>query len=83
MAWGHMLRSEIAIRPTDDFGRCRPGRVRLIVWCKLCRHQSEPEPAGMTAHYGAETPVPEWKARLVCSSCGSRDVDMVATGAGR
>jgi hypothetical protein len=51
----------------------------LIVWCKACRHQVEPDPAEMAARYGAETPVPDWRERLVCSKCGSRQVDLVAT----
>jgi hypothetical protein len=54
--------------------------VRIIVWCKSCSHQTEPDPAAMAARYGAETPVLEWKERLVCSQCGSREVDMVLTG---
>jgi hypothetical protein len=32
---------------------------------------------------GAEMPVPEWRERLVCSKCGSRDIDMVMTGTER
>jgi class 3 adenylate cyclase len=35
---------------------------------------------GMGERYGAETTVPEWRERLVCSRCGSRNIDMVATG---
>jgi hypothetical protein len=31
--------------------------VRLVVWCKECRHQVEPDPAEMATRYGAETPV--------------------------
>jgi hypothetical protein len=27
-----------------------------------------------------QTPVPEWRERLVCSKCGSREIDMVLTG---
>jgi hypothetical protein len=41
--------------------------VRLIVWCKGCRYQVEPEPAEMARRYGAETPVLDWRKRLVCS----------------
>jgi hypothetical protein len=33
----------------------------------------------MAERYGANTAVPEWRERLVCSECGSRDVDMVVT----
>jgi hypothetical protein len=53
-------------------------RVRLIVWCKECGHQIEPDPAEMAARYGAGTPALDWRKRLVCSRCGSRQVDMVA-----
>jgi hypothetical protein len=51
--------------------------VRLIVWCKECRHQVEPE---MATRYGTETPVLDWRERLVCSHCDGRQVDMVVTG---
>jgi hypothetical protein len=43
-------------------------------------HQVEPDPAEMARRYGAETPVPDWRNRLVCSRCGSHDTDMVVTG---
>jgi hypothetical protein len=33
---------------------------RLIVWCRDCRHQVEPDPAEMAERYGAEMTVPEW-----------------------
>jgi hypothetical protein len=55
-------------------------RVRIIVWCKSCQHQVEPDPAKMAARYGVATPVLDWKERLVSSRCGSREVDMVLTG---
>ena len=29
--------------------------VRLIVWCRACSHQVEPDPAEMAQRYGAET----------------------------
>jgi hypothetical protein len=56
-------------------------RVRLIVWCKACRHRVELDPGEMSARYGASTSVPDWRTRLVCASCGSRDADMVVSGA--
>jgi hypothetical protein len=62
-------------------GNAAAAHVRLIVWCKDCRHQIEPDPAEMAARYGAETPVPDWRERLVCSRCGGRQVDMVVSGA--
>jgi Zn finger protein HypA/HybF involved in hydrogenase expression len=58
-------------------------RARLIVWCKACGHRAEPDAAGMAGRYGAETTVPEWRERLVCSKCGSRNFDMVVTGTER
>jgi len=54
--------------------------ARLIVWCKDCQHQVEPDPAEMAQRYCAATTVLDWSARLVCSKCGSRQVDMVVTG---
>jgi hypothetical protein len=61
-------------------GAAAAAGVRLIVWCKTCQHQVEPDPAEMAARYGAETPVLDWRERLVCSRCGSRQTDMVVTG---
>jgi hypothetical protein len=34
----------------------------------------------MAQRYGSETPVLDWRGRLVCSKCGSRQIDMVVTG---
>jgi hypothetical protein len=31
--------------------------VRLIVWCRDCGHQVEPDPTEQAQRYGAETPV--------------------------
>ena len=61
-------------------GNAAAAHVRLILWCTACQHRVEPDPAEMAARYGAETPVPDWREKLVCSKCGSRQVDMVATG---
>jgi len=60
-------------------GNAAKPKVRLIVWCKTCGHQIEPDPAEMAARYGADTPVLDWRERLVCSGCGGRQVDMVGT----
>jgi hypothetical protein len=43
--------------------------VRLIVCCLDWRHQVEPDPAETAGRYGAETTVPDWRERLVCSQC--------------
>ena len=31
--------------------------ARLIVWCRACNHQVEPDPAAMAERYGADTAV--------------------------
>jgi len=69
--------------PPATLGSTAAAQARLIVWCRDCRHQVEPDPAEMAERYGAETTVPDWRRRLVCSQCGSRNVDMVVTGARR
>jgi hypothetical protein len=53
----------------------------LIVWCKACRHQVEPDIAEQAERYGAELPLEEWAARLRCTECGGGDVDFVVSGA--
>jgi hypothetical protein len=64
-------------------GNAGSARVRLIVWCRDCQHQVEPDPAEQAARYGAATLVRRWQARLVCSRCGSRHIDMVVSGTER
>ena len=64
--------------PPMTVGNAAAAHVRLIVWCKACRHQVEPDPAEMAARYGAGTS--RWRERLVCSRCGSRQADMVVSG---
>jgi hypothetical protein len=67
--------------PPMTLGGAATARVRLIVWCRDCQHQIEPDPAAMTERYGAELSVPDWHRRLVCGQCGSRQIDFVVTGA--
>jgi hypothetical protein len=64
-------------------GAASAAQVRLIVWCKVCQHQVEPDPAEMAARYGADTSILDWRQRLVCSECGAREVDFVVTGTER
>jgi hypothetical protein len=40
--------------PPMTLGNAAAARVRLIVWCRDCRHQVEPDPAEMAERYGAE-----------------------------
>ena len=38
-------------------GNAAAARVRLIVWCRACQHQVEPDPAEHARRYGAETSI--------------------------
>jgi DNA-directed RNA polymerase subunit RPC12/RpoP len=69
--------------PPMTLGNAATAKVRLIVWCRDCQHQVEPDSAEQAARYGAETTIPQWGKRLRCSQCGSRSVDFVLTGARR
>jgi hypothetical protein len=69
--------------PPMTLGAAAAAQVRLIVWCKACQHQVEPDPAEMAARYGADTSVLDWRERLVGSRCGGRQADMVLTGSRR
>jgi hypothetical protein len=64
-------------------GNAASARVRLIVWCRDCQHQVEPDPVEQAARYGPTTLVRRWAGRLICSSCGSRHIDMVVSGTER
>jgi hypothetical protein len=57
--------------------------LRFTVWCRDCRHQGEPDPAEQAERYGAATTVIDWRARLSCSRCGGRQIDMLVTGTKR
>jgi hypothetical protein len=71
------------VGPPMTLGAAAAAQVRLIVWCKACQHQVEPDPAEMAARYGADTSALDWRERLVCSRCGGRQADMVVTGTRR
>jgi hypothetical protein len=58
-------------------------RVCLIVLCKACQHQLEPDAAERSERYGSGMPIPEWRERLICSKCESREIEMVVTGTKR
>jgi hypothetical protein len=59
--------------PPMTLGNAAAARVRLVVWCKACQYQVEPDAAEQSERYGAEMPVPDWRERLICSKCGSRE----------
>jgi len=64
-------------------GQALAARVRLIVWCKNCRHKVEPDIAELVARHGEATTVIDWAARLRCSVCGGYEADFVVSGARR
>jgi hypothetical protein len=45
-------------------GSAAAAGLRLIIWCKDCSHQFEPDPAELAAQYGAEMPVLDWRERF-------------------
>ena len=53
--------------PPPTLGNAASAKVRVIVWCRDCQHQIEPDPAEHAARYGAELPVSDWVKRLKCS----------------
>ena len=61
-------------------GSSLKARVDLVCTCRDCLHQAAPDLAEQVARHGAEMTVIEWQKRLVCSRCGSRNVDCVVSG---
>jgi hypothetical protein len=66
--------------PPMTLGNAAKAELRLIVWCRSCKHQVEPDLAELAKRHGPDTPVLEWRERLVCSKCGGRDIDFVVSG---
>ena len=56
-------------------GSTANAHLLLSVRCKSCQHRVDIDPGDQAARYGADLPVRDWAARLVCSQCGSRAVD--------
>jgi hypothetical protein len=69
--------------PPITLGNASVAGTQLVVWCKTCQYQADPDPGEMAECYGAETTVLDRRDRLICSQCGSRHVDMVVTGTER
>ena len=57
--------------PPIILGTAATAGVRLIVWCKECRHQVEPDPTEMATRYGAERPVLDWRKRWYARSAAA------------
>ena len=52
--------------------------VRLVIWCKSCRHQREIE--FQTIIYQGKGDVSVVHLKFVCTNCGSRLTDCVVSG---
>ena len=46
--------------PPATLGSTAATGARIVVWCRACGHQVEPDPAAMAERYGADTTVHEW-----------------------
>jgi hypothetical protein len=66
--------------PPATLGSTAAAQARIIVWCRDCRHQAEPDPRSWRGSMAPTCRVPEWHRRLVCSRSGSRAVDFVLPG---
>ena len=66
--------------PADDARQHRRHQLGAHRTVPGMRHQVEPDPAEMAARCRTETAVPDWRERLVCSKCGSQQIDMVVSG---
>src|SRR5690348_4360335 len=85
----HVLRNVQTDRGSLLHGRLLRWQFDTVTLAHRCRRgastpspQAEAgrRPAEMARRYRPETPVPDWRNRLVCSRCGSHDTDMVVTG---
>ena len=53
--------------------------VDLVCTGRDCLHQATPDLVEQVARHGTELTVIDWKKRLVCSRCGSCNVDSVVS----
>src|SRR3954469_18649074 len=58
-------RREPTGRPAT-LGTTERAHLALIVWCKECAHQVEPDVAEHVARYGPDLTLLDWQQRLVC-----------------
>ena len=64
-------------------GQALAAKVQLIVWCKSCGHQVEPNISVTLARYGEGVTVIDWVERFPCSPGGGREVDFGISGVAR
>lgn len=68
-----ILRAEAQLRPAN-LADLRAQGVDVFCWCNRCSHNAVLPLDSLIPRLGPQCPVPEVGARLVCSSCGARDV---------
>ncbi len=68
-----ILRVEAQQRPAT-LADLKAQGVDVFCWCNRCSHNAVLPLASLIPRLGPQCPVPEVGARLVCSSCGARDV---------
>ena len=56
----------------------RTGYVRVLVWCKACRHQADADPQALVDAGKGSVPLVQLRCR--CTNCRSRLADFVVTG---
>jgi hypothetical protein len=54
--------------PPATLGSTAAAGATIVVWCKACGHQVEPDPAEMAAQYGADTSVLNWAERTTVAA---------------
>ena len=73
-------------RPPATLGGAARAHLSLIAWCKACGHEVKfgaESVAELASRYGLGVSLDNWQRRLVCSSCGGRDIDSVVSGSGK
>jgi len=78
-----MRRKRAKGESVPTLGQALAAKVRLIVWCKACGHQAEPDVADQVERCGEGMTVIDWASRLRCAACDGREVGFVVSGAAR
>jgi len=58
-------------------GTTARAHLLLRVWCNNCRRIADLDPGQQSERHGADLDLDVWRSRLVCSKCGSYQVDFV------
>jgi hypothetical protein len=63
----------VAIRTINDLGE----HSQMYAYCNACRHSSQLDVAALRERYGSDLSLKSMRARLRCSRCGARCVDVM------